>query len=468
MIHNLVGKTTHSLMQILDIINKNAKGIAFIVDENNIFKGLITDGDIRRHLLSHGDLGVEAKTIINENFVFAKDTENKSELIKKINEQIKIIPILDKENKLVDYFEYKTDVYIPVAIPDLNGNEFKYLMDAFISTWISSSGEYIKRFEDSFSNYCNMKHGIAVSNGTVAIHLALKALGIGEGDEVIVPDFTFAAPVNAIIHANAKPVIVDIDRESWCISPKEIEKVINKRTKAILPVHIYGQPCNMDAITAIAKKNSLFIIEDCAEAHGAMYDGKKVGSFGDISCFSFFANKVITTGEGGMCLTNNDELNDKMRTLRDHGMSRSKKYWHEVVGFNYRMTNLQAAIGVAQLERINSILDFRRNIEDKYQDKLRSIPGISFQHDLEQSNRITWLVCAIMNNRDTVLDALKECKIDVRPFFYSLGTMDIYKEYLVSNSVSKEISAKGISFPTNNLISDIELNTIYEIVVKHV
>ena len=249
--------------------------------------------------------------------------------------------------KLVDYACFDENIHISLAQPQLSGNEYKYLMDAFLSTWISSIGSYISRFEETFSNYCGVKYGIATSNGTTALHLALSALDIGSGDEVIVPDITFAATINAVLYTGAVPVIVDVEEDSWCIDPDEIEKAITPKTKAIIPVHIYGQPCNMDAICAIARKNNLYIIEDCAEAHGAEWKNGKVGSFGIISCFSFFGNKVITTGEGGMCITDSIELNEKMRILRDHGMSRKKKYYHEVIGFNYRMTNLQAAIGLS-------------------------------------------------------------------------------------------------------------------------
>ena len=228
----------------------------------------------------------------------------------------------------------------------------------------------LRSLKNEFAEYSDCAHGAAVSNGTVALHLALVALGIGEGDEVIVPDLTYAATINTVLHANATPVIVDVEESSWCIDPIQIEKAITRRTKAIIPVHLYGQACDMEAIMKIAKKYKLRVIEDCAEAHGAMFNEKKVGSFGDVGCFSFFGNKVITTGEGGMCVTNDTNLNERMRILRDHGMSKTKRYWHEVIGYNYRMTNLQAAIGLAQLERIEKIHNNRREYENNYKDSL--------------------------------------------------------------------------------------------------
>lgn len=348
------------------------------------------------------------------------------------------------------------DFDLPISIPDLSGNEYKYLCDAFLSTWISSSGEYIDKFEVGFADYCECSHGVAVSNGTVALHLALVALGIKAGDEVIVPDLTFAATINAVIHANATPVIVDVEKDSWCISPEEISKAITPNTKAIIPVHLYGQPADMGKIMKIANDNNLFVIEDCAEAHGAKFNNHKVGSFGDISCFSFFGNKVITTGEGGMCVTNNRELDIKMRELRDHGMSKSRRYWHNYPGFNYRMTNLQAAIGVAQLERIDQILLDRNKIEIDYRKILDGCKNIEFQKsDYQDRNKITWLVSILINeNRDKYLSLMKEAGIDSRPFFYPLSIMPPYKDYLFSNKNSLKISEKGVNLPTNRNVSE--------------
>jgi perosamine synthetase len=327
-----------------------------------------------------------------------------------------------------------------------------------MSTWISSRGEYINKFESSFSSYSDCKYGIAVSNGTNALHLALVALGIGIGDEVIVPDLTFAATINAVLNANATPVIVDIERDSWCIDPTEIERAITPKTKAIIPVHLYGQPCDMHSIMRIAKTHNLRVIEDCAEAHGATFSGRKVGSFGDIGCFSFYGNKIITTGEGGMCTTNTHELDDKMRILRDHGMSRTKKYWHDVVGFNYRMTNLQAAIGLAQFERIDAIHENRKSYEDSYK-KILDKNKYQFQKKLKLRKKVTWLVSVTLKglDRDKCIKKMKENGIDARPFFVTLSQMDIYKKYCnVQTLHAKEVSEIGINLPTYENLKDIE------------
>lgn len=453
-----------SILGVWKVINKNAKGIAFLVDGNNILKGVITDGDIRRFLLDKGDLYANVTEVINTNFAYGKSTESYKELRQKISDKIKILPIVNEEFKLVDYYEYNVDLYTPVAVPDLKGKEIDYLIDAFLSTWISSSGEYIRNFEDSFAGFCQSKYGIAVSNGTVALHLALEALNIGAGDEVIVPDLTFAATINAVLHANATPVIVDVDEDSWNISPQEIKKAITPKTKAIIPVHLYGQPCDMDEIMIIAEQNDLFVIEDCAEAHGAEYKNRKVGSFGHINCFSFFGNKVITTGEGGMCLTNSKELSEKMRVLRDHGMSKSRKYWHEMVGYNYRMTNLQASIGLAQLERIEEILKEREALENLYRDKLKELNNIEFQRIFDDRKKITWLVSILFGqDAENIIEELRKVNVDARPFFVPLHKMPIYEKYAFSFENSLKLSKAGINMPTNSNVTEEIIDKIFTV-----
>ena len=308
-----------------------------------------------------------------------------------------------------------------------------------------------------------MPCGVAVSNGTTALHLALTALGVGEGDEVIVPDITFAATINAVLYTGATPVIVDVEEDGWCISPDEIEKAVTERTKAVIPVHIYGQPCDMERIMEIAGKYGLYVVEDCAEAHGARYDGRKVGSFGDISCFSFFGNKIITTGEGGMCLTRNKELEEKLRLYRDHGMSKTRKYYHEVIGYNYRMTNLQAAIGVAQLENIDQTLAWRSNLEESYRKKIAGIDGIEMQrNDLRKREKVTWLVtvCVEKEKRDACMNAMTEMNIDARPFFIPLSEMEIYRKYTFSNRVSTELAERGFNLPTSYMINEEEVDRV--------
>ena len=459
MIKNLVCGHNNTLLKVMHVINENSMGVCFVVDGSNILKGVVTDGDIRRAILKCKSLDSPVVEILNNDFIYGYESDSSDVLIKKISKKISIIPIVDKDNQLVDYFKYSHQSHFPVAAPNLGGNEFKYLTDAFLSTWISSAGSYIDKFEDKFSNYSDCSHGVTVSNGTVALHLALVALDIGEGDEVIIPDLTFAATINAVLHANATPVIVDIEDDSWCIGPSEIKKAITSKTKAIIPVHLYGQPCDMDKIMEIANTYNLKVIEDCAEAHGAVVNGRKVGSFGDIGCFSFYGNKVITTGEGGMCTTNDSKLDEKMRVLRDHGMSKTKKYWHDVVGYNYRMTNLQAAIGLAQLERIEEIHQNRREYENNYR-KILNNNNFTFQNNIKNRKRITWLVSVLLNeniDKDYYLNKLKDNGIDARPFFYPLSDMDIYKEYChIETPIAKRLSQKGFNLPTYESLKSVE------------
>ena len=451
MIKNLVCDCNNTLLEVMYIINENTMGVCFVVDEFNSLKGVVTDGDIRRSLLNNVSLDGKIKNILSKEFTYGNIDEHCDDLMSKMTGGVNIIPLVDSNFKVVDFFEYKQNIHFPVAIPNLNGNEFKYLTDAFLSTWVSSSGKYIDKFEGKFSSYSDCSYGVAVSNVTVALHLAMVVLGIGEGDEVIIPDLTFAATINTVLHANATPVIVDVEESSWCIDPVEIEKAITSKTKAIIPVHLYGQSCDMGVIMDIAKRHNLKVVEDCAEAHGAMYDGRKGGSFGDIGCFSFYGNKVITTGEGGMCVTNNQELDEKMRALRDHGMSKTKRYWHDVIGYNYRLTNIQAAIGLAQLERIENIHQNRREYENNYKDILPK-DILTFQTDIENRRRITWLVSVLLDetiDREEYIQSLKGKGIDARPFFYPLSDMDIYKPYCKNYTpITHRLSKSGLSFPT--------------------
>ncbi len=460
---NILCSKTATIREALEKINLNVKGTVFIVDENDKLCGIATDGDIRRGLLSGLTLDSGITGVSRKEFVYAHQGESIKEIFEKFNEDIRILPIVDQDCRVVDFSEYKSNMRLPIAQPQLNGKEMEYLLDAFLSTWISSTGRYVTEFESSFARWCGMPCGVAVSNGTTALHLALTALGVGEGDEVIVPDITFAATINAVLYTGATPVIVDVEEDGWCISPDEIEKAVTERTKAVIPVHIYGQPCDMERIMEIAGKYGLYVVEDCAEAHGARYDGRKVGSFGDISCFSFFGNKIITTGEGGMCLTRNKELEEKLRLYRDHGMSKTRKYYHEVIGYNYRMTNLQAAIGVAQLENIDQTLAWRSNLEESYRKKIAGIDGIEMQrNDLRKREKVTWLVtvCVEKEKRDACMNAMTEMNIDARPFFIPLSEMEIYRKYTFSNRVSTELAERGFNLPTSYMINEEEVDRV--------
>ncbi len=322
---------------------------------------------------------------------------------------------------------------IPISNIVFEGNEEKYVLDAVRSTWISSLGKYINQFEENFASYLVIRHAVSVSNGTCALLLALKALDVGPGDEVVVPSLTFAASVNAIFHAGASPVLVDCLPDHWNMDPAEIEKAITPRTKAIMPVHLYGHPCDMKSIMGLAEKHNIFVIEDAAEAHGAECAGKMVGSIGHIGCFSFYGNKVMTTGEGGLCVTNDSTLDKRMRKLRDHGMSKARRYWHDEIGFNFRLTNLNAAIGVAQLEKINEFLSRRAELAELYHEGIDSINGLRTYSISPYGKKIDWLFCAFLQNdsflnRDALISKLKEYNIEVRPTFYPVHLMPPYQQ----------------------------------------
>ena len=345
---------------------------------------------------------------------------------------------------------------IPIAEPSLGNEELNNIVDAVKSGWISSKGKFIPEFEERFAQYCGVKYGVATSNGTAALHLALVALGIGEGDEVIAPTLTFVATANVVKYTGAKPVFVDSHPDYWCIDPTKIEKAITPRTKMIIPVHLYGHPCDMDAILNIAHKHNLYVIEDAAEAHGAGYKGKKVGSFGDIACFSFYGNKLITTGEGGMCLTNDEELAQRMRILRDHGMNPNKRYWHEVVGFNYRMSNIQAAVGVAQLEKLDRFIEKKREIAGWYSEGLKELKErelIKLHPEIPWARCVYWMYSILITDdfslsRDGLMKELDEKGIETRPLFYPIHVMPPYK----CNDkfpIAEELSRRGISLPSS-------------------
>jgi perosamine synthetase len=360
---------------------------------------------------------------------------------------------------------------IPVAEPSLGEGELNNVIEAVKSGWVSSKGKFIEEFEENFSSYCGRKYGVATSNGTVALHLALKALGIGDGDEVIVPDLTFVAVANAVTYCNARPVFVDSHPDYWCIDPEKIDEKITPKTKAIIPVHLYGHPCDVDQIMKIAEDHDLYVVEDAAEAHGAEYKGKKVGSFGDISCFSFYGNKIITTGEGGMCLTNDEDLAEKMRILRDHGMNPNKRYWYDIVGFNYRMTNLQAGVGVAQLKKLDEFIEKKRQIAKRYSEGLKDLEDeevIKLHPEMSWAKCVYWMYCILVEDkfgmsRDDLMKRLEENGIETRPFFYPMHVMPPHKNN-EEFPVAERISRKGANLPSGSLLEEEEIKYICDMI----
>jgi perosamine synthetase len=341
------------------------------------------------------------------------------------------------------------NIVIPVYQPTLGGNEKRYVSECVDSTWISSKGVFISRFEDEFASYLGVQYATAVSNGTVALQLALHSLGIGSGDEVIVPTLTYIASVNAIAYVGATPVFVDSEAKAWNIDPSLIVSKISPKTKAILVVHLYGAPCDMDQLSSICKKHGLFLIEDAAEAFGSKYRGKFVGSFGDISTFSFFGNKTITTGEGGMVVSNNKAIIERAANLKSQAVSPTREYWHDEIGFNFRMTNICAAIGVAQLEQADKILKKKTEIATWYKADLADT-SLKFQENSPYVLNSYWMVSILarhINERDTIRQHLKLKNVETRPLFYPAHTMPTFRSH-ETYPIAESLSGRGLNLPS--------------------
>lgn len=365
---------------------------------------------------------------------------------------------------------------ISVCSPMLCGNELKYVTDAVNTAWISGNGSYVERFEKAFAEYCGVKHGIAVCNGTAAIHLALVALGISEGDEVIIPSFTMIATAFAICYIGAVPIFVDVDSETWNIDVTKIEEKITEKTKAIIPVHIFGNPCKMDEIKKIADKYSLFVVEDAAEAHGMKYKKKEAGSFSDISAFSFFANKNITTGEGGMCVTNNDAYADLCRYYKNmcFPISGVRNYSHNNIGFNYRMSNIHAAIGLAQVENADFLVNQRIEHHLLYKKLLENCPGIIFQKDETDGINVGWMNAIIVDSkmyghtRDELINYLRDNGVETRLLFKGMHRQKSLKDYgcdcLGNYWATDRLSENGLYLPSGSNLLTEQIEYIAELI----
>ena len=351
--------------------------------------------------------------------------------------------------------------FIHVAEPALVGNEKAYVNDCIDSNWISSNGKYINRFEEEFANYCGVKYAVACSNGTTALHLALLAAGISAGDEVIIPTLTFVATANAVTYCGATPILVDSDPVTWNINPPDIERRLTSRTKAIIAVHLYGHPADMDSINAIADKHGLLVIEDAAEAHGARYKEKNAGSLGNIATFSFYGNKIITTGEGGMVVTDDKEIAYKARQLRGQGMDPARRYWFPQVGYNYRMSNVAAAIGVAQLEKIEWHLQRRRSIAYQYAEHFSNHKRIRMQPEPPSGRNAYWMSCIVLEtasliSRDELALKLFDAGIETRPFFPPMHQLPMYAETAREHKfpIADMLSRSGLSLPSHANLTD--------------
>ena len=351
---------------------------------------------------------------------------------------------------------------IPIYKPSISNKEKELVLDCLESSWISSKGRYISEFEEAFSSYLGVRSAVAVSNGTVALHLALLALNIKEGDEVLVPSLTYIASVNSISYTGATPIFVDSNMETWQMDPEDLESKITEKTKAIMLVHLYGHPCDMDKVLKIASKYSLYVIEDSAEAIGSKFNDKYVGTLGDIGTFSFFGNKTITTGEGGMVVSNNDIIIKSIKKLKGQGLADKREYWHDIIGYNYRMTNICAAIGLAQLDRIESFLSRKYEIAQLYKRLLSETP-IEIHKEVGNVYHSYWMVSILVNSskiRKELREYLTKNGVETRPVFYPIHTMPIYSKYRNENPIAENIGSRGINLPSFPDLNDDEIKFI--------
>lgn len=357
---------------------------------------------------------------------------------------------------------------IPIAAPDLSGHEEQYVVEAIRSSWISSTGIFLSTFEKEFAEVCGTESTIAVCNGTVALHLALLGLGLGPGDEVIVPSLTFIATANAVRYVGAEPVFVDVDPATWCLDPKLIAERVTSRTKGIIAVHLYGHPADMDAIQEVADAHGLWVVEDAAEAPWGKYKGRKVGGLADLGTFSFYGNKIITSGEGGAVSVSDKKLEEHLRMLRGQGMDPQRRYYFPIVGHNFRMTNICAALLCAQLERATEMLTKRRRIFAQYHEELRAVPGIEFQPVAEWAELSPWLFCCLVNekefgkNAEEVMAELARQGIETRPFFIPIHTLPPYRSDgdPVLLPRTEHLAKSGVSLPTHSQLTEAEVTRI--------
>ncbi len=356
------------------------------------------------------------------------------------------------------------DVVIPIHKPDLGGNEAAYVIRCIERGWISGKGSFVTEFEQRFSEAVGVRHAAAVCNGTAALHLALLACGLGPGDEVVVPSLTYVAAVNAVTYVGATPVLADSHAETWQIDPADVERCITPRTRAIIAVHLYGQSCDMDPLCDLAARHGLALVEDCAEAFGTSYRGRHVGAFGDVAAFSFYGNKTVTTGEGGMVVTRRPDLHRRVMHLRGQGLAMGCEYWHDVVGYNYRMSNVHAAIGVAQLERAGEFLAKKRAIASMYQEALAELP-VTLHGEQAGTVHSYWVNSIGLHDpahRDPLRRSLRDRGIETRPVFFPVHTMPVYARFARPLPVAERLARAGVNLPSWPGLSADEVGIVAE------
>lgn len=476
-ISDLIVRDGDSLRATLTVLDRPGPALAIAVDGNGRYLGVADAASIENAIAAGHDLDARMTPAIRPNGALPATTEPGA-LAKNLEAGPGFIPLLDAEQRPVDYASPSRARRIPVAEPSLSGNELKYVTECLTTGWISSQGPFVRRFEADIGQRLGVpaEQVLAVSNGTVALHLALVSLGIGSGDEVIVPDLTFAATINTVLQAGATPVVVDVDRVSLNIDPAAVASAITARTKAIMPVHLYGQPAEMDALLALAARHKLLVIEDAAEAMGSAYKGKPCGAIGDAGTFSFFSNKLITTGEGGAIVFRDPRAAQRARMLRDHGMDPKKRYWHLEVGFNYRLTNMQAALGCAQLEQLDRFLARKIEIAQQYGKALGTVDGVALPASLSGLLNSYWAYSIVIDfnglgiSRDDLAVRLDRAGIETRPLFYPLHEMPPYKPYVGNRAypVTTALSGGGLSLPSAVTLTVAETGYISGVIARQI
>jgi len=464
-----------SIRHALRVIDETGHGCVLLLDpETGQFAGLITDGDIRRALLAGGGLNSPAADVPRPTPTTGRVGMPPEQIAELMGERIRVLPLLDDQNRVTELVLLDRRVRLSVAAPSLGERELEYVTECLLTGWISSAGKFVTQFEDCFAAFCGTRYAVATSSGTSALHLSLLALDIGPGDEVIVPSLTFIATANAVTYTGAHPVAVDSESRTWNMDPQCIEDAVTARTRAIIVVHLYGHPTDMDPVLEIARRHGLPVVEDAAEAHGATYKGRTVGSIGDIGAFSFYGNKIVTTGEGGMVATDRSDLAERVRLLRAHGMAPDRRYWHPVVGFNYRLTNLQAAIGVAQMERVDAILAAKRGIAVAYDEGLRDLPGLTLPPRETWAEPVFWLYSVLVDPdefgcaREDLVARLDRRGVETRPLFPPIHTQPIYRTERAL-PVAERIARVGLSLPSAVGLGKSDITRVVETIrdVRH-
>ncbi len=459
-----------SVEEVVRKIEANLMGVAFVTDAEDRLVGAVTDGDLRRVLLEGRlGLGMPVTEVMNTNpsvlSVGSGAEATFAALSVGVSEGKTVFPRVDEEGRIHSFAFRENWGLVPIAEPMLSGNEKAYVMECLDSSWISSTGPFIERFEREFATFTGLPNPVACSNGTVAITLALQALGMPKGAEVILPNCTFAATANAVIAAGGRAVLADVDEATWGLSPATVEPMLGPETWGVIPVHLYGNPCDITGLRTLCDQRGLVMVEDCAEAIGTYAAGRHVGAVSEAASFSFFGNKTITTGEGGMVFFRDPERARRARVIRAHGVSTERRYWHEIVGFNYRMTSMQAAVGLAQTERADELVQSKLAHALEYSEGLDGLPGLSLMPSSSFGRCSYWLVPVLVDGsrerRDMAMEMLAARGIQSRETFPPLNQMPAFAGLRGAGTfpVSERIADNGLCLPNNPGMSADDIQT---------